>query len=210
MPRTKKTAPSIEPGPKKLPKTQRSQDIFDAILDATAVVLQQEGIEGLTSNKISQKAGVSVGSFYQYFPNKESVLAELSRRQEERAYVLLRERMVDAEPTMESIAKSMISALASEDFGDIEMRRTLLGQVPLAWARSKSLENDQRLQDMVNTLLDSFGDEIRDGDRDVMTFILIHLVEQLVEAAVWRRPDLIGDPRFINELVLLALRYIRP
>ncbi len=50
-----------------------------AILEATAQVLEAEGLGATTTDRIAQRAGVSVGTLYQYFPNKESVLALLAR-----------------------------------------------------------------------------------------------------------------------------------
>ena len=50
-----------------------------AILEAAARILETGGATGLNTNAIAQRAGVSVGSLYQYFPNKEAILAELIR-----------------------------------------------------------------------------------------------------------------------------------
>ena len=64
--------------PRKLPRQERAQFTVDAILIATRKVLAEEGRERATTNRIAEVAGVSIGSLYQYFPNKE-VLIELVR-----------------------------------------------------------------------------------------------------------------------------------
>lgn len=66
--------------PLKMPRQGRSRATCDAILDAAARILEREGRKGLTTNHIAEKAGVSIGSLYQYFPGKEAILAELIRR----------------------------------------------------------------------------------------------------------------------------------
>lgn len=62
------------------PMQARGQATFEAILDATASLLEQVGGERLTTNLISQAAQVNVATLYQYFPNKQTVLLELFRR----------------------------------------------------------------------------------------------------------------------------------
>ena len=62
------------------PQQQRSQRRIDAILDATEAELLAPGIGAVTTNGIAARAGTSVGSLYQYFPNKEAVLAALGQR----------------------------------------------------------------------------------------------------------------------------------
>jgi AcrR family transcriptional regulator len=62
------------------PMQARGQATFEAILDATAVLLDQVGGERLTTNLIARAADVNVATLYQYFPNKQTVLLELFRR----------------------------------------------------------------------------------------------------------------------------------
>ena len=50
---------------------------------ATAQILSREGLAGVTTNRIAEKAGVSIGSLYQYFPNREALVAEVRRRYDE-------------------------------------------------------------------------------------------------------------------------------
>src|SRR5262245_5732905 len=66
--------------PRKTPAQDRSRAMVEVILDAAARVLVKDGYGAFTTNRVAEKAGVSVGSLYQYFPNKESMLAELMRR----------------------------------------------------------------------------------------------------------------------------------
>src|SRR3990172_4782804 len=66
--------------PRKQPKQARSQTTVEAILEATARILAAEGRARLSTNRVAEVAGVSVGSLYQYFPNKDALLAELRRR----------------------------------------------------------------------------------------------------------------------------------
>jgi AcrR family transcriptional regulator len=68
--------------PRKQPLQSRSKETFGAILEATARILETEGLEAANTNAIAARAGVSVGSLYQYFPDKAAIFAELIRQAE--------------------------------------------------------------------------------------------------------------------------------
>src|SRR5271154_532489 len=66
--------------PRKLPTQQRSEATVEAILQAAAQVFERHGYAAGTTNRIAERAGVSIGSLYQYFPNKDAVLVALTER----------------------------------------------------------------------------------------------------------------------------------
>ena len=66
--------------PRRKPSQERSRDRVERILDATASLLSEVAVDKITTAAIAQKAGVPIGSVYQYFPNKLAVLAQLARR----------------------------------------------------------------------------------------------------------------------------------
>jgi AcrR family transcriptional regulator len=66
---------------RKRPSQQRSQDTMDAVLEAAAQVLEAGGLRGFNTNAVAARAGVSIGSLYQYFPGKDAVMAALVRRE---------------------------------------------------------------------------------------------------------------------------------
>lgn len=70
--------PTLEP--RKIPRQGRSRATVDAILDACAEGLISRGYEALTTNSISERAGVSIGTLYEYFPNRDAVGAALAAR----------------------------------------------------------------------------------------------------------------------------------
>lgn len=67
--------------PRKQPQQGRARATWEAVLDAAAQLLREEGAASLTTNRVAERAGVSIGSLYQYFPTKQAIYAELSRRQ---------------------------------------------------------------------------------------------------------------------------------
>lgn len=74
--------------PRKLPRQERAAATVAAILEAAAVILETEGFDGYTTNAIAERAGASIGSLYQYFPNKSALTRALIAREDS---ALLRE-----------------------------------------------------------------------------------------------------------------------
>ncbi|SHN43664.1 DNA-binding transcriptional regulator, AcrR family [Duganella sacchari] len=67
--------------PRKAPSQSRSAQTVETILEGAAHILEQLGLEGYTTNAIAAKAGVSIGSLYQYFPSKDAVTIALIERE---------------------------------------------------------------------------------------------------------------------------------
>ena len=68
-------APHLQP--RKSPSQSRSQKTVDYILEAAAHILEAQGFDGYTTNAIAERAGVSIGSLYQYFPGRDAVTVAL-------------------------------------------------------------------------------------------------------------------------------------
>jgi AcrR family transcriptional regulator len=72
--------------PRKTPSQSRSEDTVASIIEAAAQVLETEGFEGFNTNAVAARAGVSIGSLYQYFPGKDALTVALIRRETRRFY----------------------------------------------------------------------------------------------------------------------------
>ena len=78
MPRSLKTSPLR---PRKTPRQPRSAETVASILEAAAQILETKGFEGFNTNAVARRAGVSIGSLYQYFPGKDALMIALMRRE---------------------------------------------------------------------------------------------------------------------------------
>jgi AcrR family transcriptional regulator len=70
----------VEVEPRRIPTQERSRKRFDAMLDAFAELLVEMGFEAITTHHVAERAGVPVGTLYQFFPNKYALATALSRR----------------------------------------------------------------------------------------------------------------------------------
>lgn len=76
--------PPTLPVPRKRPRQARAQATWDAIVEAAAQLLAERGLGLLTTNAVAERAGVSIGSLYQYFPNRDALMVALIERQQAR------------------------------------------------------------------------------------------------------------------------------
>ncbi|WP_180113449.1 TetR/AcrR family transcriptional regulator [Acinetobacter sp. YH12073] len=82
---------------RKRPQQQRAKMIVESILQAAQLCIAEQGLLELTTPKIAEKSGVSVGSIYQYFENKEQIVEELLLRKSEQLGLALKNIVVEQE-----------------------------------------------------------------------------------------------------------------
>ena len=82
---------------RKKPQQQRAKLIVDHILQAAQICIVEQGLMHITTPKIAEKAGVSVGSLYQYFENKEEIIQELLCRKSENLGLALKQMVITQE-----------------------------------------------------------------------------------------------------------------
>ncbi len=102
---------------RKSPQQDRSRVTVDAILTATAHILTQESYDTASTNRIAECAGVSIGSLYQYFPNKEALVAALIERHANEMVEIIESKLQDLfeapiEVMFSEIVKTCIAAHA--------------------------------------------------------------------------------------------------
>lgn len=79
--------------PRRRPRQARSRATHDALLEAAAQIISRHGLAGFTTNAVADRAGVSIGSLYQYFPNKDALMVALIERTQQRQQAELRSAM---------------------------------------------------------------------------------------------------------------------
>ena len=81
IPMTKKRTTAKATTLHKLPRQKRAEDTVAVIVEAAASILERDGFEGFNTNAVAEKAGVSIGSLYQYFPSKNALLSAVIERE---------------------------------------------------------------------------------------------------------------------------------
>jgi len=197
---------STETTPRKRPRQKRAQATVDAILDATAELLVSHGYDKLSTNKVAQRAGVSVGSLYQYFGNKESLVLALVERHTEQMLGLLESNIaafIDA-PLPDGV-RAYVRAMVDAHMQDPALHKVMLQQVlHLGFEHIETLE--KRARQMVHAILELKRDEILPDDPELAAYVLVITVESLAHRAVLS-PRLDRDA-LCDEICTFVLRYL--
>ena len=116
---------------RKKPQQARSNDLVAAILEAALQVLAKEGASRFTTTRVAERAGVSVGSIYQYFPNKASILFRLQSDEWRETTAMLRDTLQDASrPPLERLRR-LVHAFVKSECDEAEVRTALADAAPL-------------------------------------------------------------------------------
>lgn len=116
---------------RKQPKQARSNDLVAAVLEAALQVLAEEGAPRFTTTRVAEKAGVSVGSLYQYFPNKAAILFRLQCDEWQRTTAMLIDIVTDtARPPLARV-RSFVHAFVRSECEEAAMRVALNDAAPL-------------------------------------------------------------------------------
>lgn len=194
--------------PRRLPRQARSRATFDAIIEATARVLVAEGYDRLNTNRVAQVAGVSVGSLYQYFPNKESLVLAVIRDHSIKMIELLAvsaQDLADApiDVAVRTYVRSTIAAHASAP----ELHRALVQQaMHIGLEHLRELELQVRA--IIRAWLERHRDEILPTDLEAASFVLVTSVEALIHGALLDDPERLAGGGLEHEICDLILRYL--
>lgn len=153
--------------PRKLPQQDRSKFTVDAILTATAHILTEEGYDKASTNRIAERAGISIGSLYQYFPNKESLIAALRARHVNSMMAVIESKLRDLfdapiAVVLPKIVKASLAAHAIEP----ALHKVLHEQVP----RLSGTESENRMTELLRTYLAQQCDHIPPQNLDYLVF----------------------------------------
>jgi AcrR family transcriptional regulator len=195
--------------PRKRPRQQRSKATVDTILEATARVLKKQGFDGLSTNAVAAQAGVSIGSLYQYFPNKEALVAKLiDRHMEDMNAAIFAELTRVAVMPIAQAARAVVELTIRAHSVDIDLHRVLTEQVPRIGKLARLRELDEICHRMVAGLLAARKGELAIADPDLAAFILVSTIEAVIHRAALLYPARLRDPRLVDETTLVVTRYL--
>ncbi|WP_273838200.1 TetR family transcriptional regulator [Serratia marcescens] len=116
---------------RKQPQQARSAELVSAILTAAIQVLAQEGAARFTTARVAERAGVSVGSLYQYFPNKAAILFRLQSDEWRQTTDMLSRILADREKTPFARLRLLVQAFIRSECEEAQMRVALNDAAPL-------------------------------------------------------------------------------
>lgn len=172
---------------RKRPKQARSAELVAAILEAAVQVLRQEGAQRFTSARVAEKAGVSVGSLYQYFPNKAAILFRLQCDEWQQTTALLRDILEDTgKPPLERLRQVVLAFIQSE-CDEASVRIALDDAAPLyrdaPEAREAKASGDLTVQRFMQEVLPEAAEATRAMAGDLIKTTLSTVGKEFSEAS---------------------------
>ncbi|MFB9835576.1 TetR/AcrR family transcriptional regulator [Actinoallomurus acaciae] len=195
--------------PRKQPRQVRAELTRQRILTAAAHIFAEYGYAAGTTNRIAERARVSIGSLYQYYPNKDAILAELLTRHldGDRSAATLR-RHKDLPEPLEDVIRLFVRVVIENHLDDPQLLRIMIEQAPRS---GELLERVTRQEwEMIGDLRDLFErhPEVRVRDKDTAARLVASTVELAVHQLV-AAPGSIDTTRLENELVAMITGYLR-
>ena len=190
---------------RRTPRQVRARATVELIFAATARILQRGGRAALNTNAVAEQAGISIGTLYQYFPNKEAIMIAMARRQLESdrlAVMTALSRALD-DPDAQA-ARIAINRLIDVSRTNQKVRR-IITQAHLAQGFGDELAKPVQ---EITQMLAARTDRILPGRTEpisaVTLFVLTRAVVGVIRAAVHEESSFLGTAEFEDELVRLV------
>jgi AcrR family transcriptional regulator len=186
------------------PKQQRSRQTVDCVLEAVRLVVKRHGTQAITTNRIAEAAGVSVGSLYQYFPDKRAIFAALHDRHVDDVRQFIGQTTADyASAPLQDFTRELVRGLVNVHADAAELHDIVSAAVPEGALGFK------------NALHHTFGQVLSRADlkpysldeTERMLFVLPPMVESLVHGSVHQARDLPRDAAR-SEAIRTVLVYV--
>jgi AcrR family transcriptional regulator len=193
------------------PVQKQSPETVGFLYEAVARILEQGAKARLTTNHIAEKAGVSIGTLYGYFPNKGSLLTGMALKEAERQQSRLMTLMSDGgEPDCPEAVVRHVMCAALRPFGARSQVRSRMMELllrdddVLEAARSAQ---DRILSMMINTISAKWPDRVADMSDDAR-FVLAAAVFGAVQSTARDRPDYFGTQEFEDEITSFVVQRV--
>lgn len=195
--------------PRKLPRQRRSRATVEAILEACARILRESGQAGLTTNRIAERAGVGIGSVYQFFPNREAIIVALAEQRLAQLGRALQQELEAALPLpgIDGI-RQLLTRLLAEVGADRELYRLLLREASLLRELPEVQRAINRFHDWVSLGAHRAGGRVNLPAFDADIWLIVRMVGNALLDIAFDQADRDQQDRLIEELARLSGRMI--
>ncbi len=197
--------------PRRRPVQERSTATVEAILQAAAQVFERHGYAAGTTNRIAERAGVSIGTLYQYFPNKDAILVALTERhmqEGERMLAPLLEELIERPPALADALERVLRVLLELHAEQPGLHRVLFEEAPRPPELRDRLE---RLFELASTALAGYLaslPEVAVADVGLAAQLVVQTVEAVTHGLVIHPRAGVSAEAYVGETVTMLERYL--
>jgi len=194
--------------PRRKPRQVRAELTRERILTAAAHVFAEHGYAAGTTNRIAERARISIGSLYQYFPNKDAILAELLVRHVDRGTWTAADQLDLTTGTLEAAVRTLVRDAIDNHRDDPQLLRIMIEEAPMSQELLDAVDRHGKTR--VRQVRDLLARHPDVGVRDLDTAAeLIVFTVELNTHKLMAAPQTIPVETFENELVAMVTRYLR-
>ncbi|WP_082709808.1 TetR/AcrR family transcriptional regulator [Burkholderia sp. TSV86] len=197
------------PQPRKRPRQARSAQTVELILEATARLLAERGYACMTTNMVAERAGVSVGSVYQYFPNKSSLVAALHERHAVQIRKAIEQCLATRSSDLGHSIEAVVRAMMAEHENAPALHQVLEQEFRFFDAPLADSPADTQILCCLRTLLEKHQHEVAAIDLDLAAWTLLQVAQSLVHAAVIDPPWQFAPDEIERSIVRIILGFLR-
>jgi AcrR family transcriptional regulator len=191
---------------RKEPRQARSRATVEAIIEAGAHVLSELGWAGFTTNKVAEAAGVSIGSLYQYFPDKLSLVEAIRRRHFDHVLSVIAMSAAGGKP-LKKFAQELVRGMIAAHSIHPTLHQVLLDEAPGdRGSRAAHASFQAQYLNHYATAVAAYRKPGRSGDTETVARVLSSAVEGVIHNAA--RRHMLAAPELERELVALLCSYL--
>jgi AcrR family transcriptional regulator len=205
--------------PRKQPKQERSQATVEAILSATTHILTENGYDQLTTNRVAERAGVSIGSLYQYFPNKDALIFALAEHHANEMVQLAQhylealtealsvgEASLQENSTVPEVLGQIVKAALAAHAVNPKLHRVLHEQISHREAMQRL--DRAKMDNMLRSFLARHSDQIQPKNLALTVFMVERTIRAVIHGAMIDHPELLKTGEFEQELIAMLSAYL--
>jgi AcrR family transcriptional regulator len=195
--------------PRRTPRQRRSQIVFDKILATAKTLFQQDGYAYVSTNKIAEKANISIGTLYQYFANCESIALAVYEDSCAKAASIMKRKTSDSLgcPLDASIPK-LIEGVFETFEKDRYALLQLISEVPALRHASQPLSYDRLIHRTTQMFIDHHLTDIDPTTVARKSYVINSCVTGVISRYLDERPDILNKKEVVAEITELVRNYI--
>ena len=188
----------------KKPKQARARATVEAILQATELMINEDGFEEISTNKIAKRAGVSIGSLYQFFPNKEAIFVALEERLiEQLSLEVGRTMLAHSETSAELLAELILDQVFAAAKDQPQMTRLFSQFISHPGGTKSLLKLQEKIIVLGRQLLLKNKSHVYFEDAHTTSHVLSNMCVLLLANFFAHPQSYVSEEQFRKELLLL-------
>jgi AcrR family transcriptional regulator len=195
--------------PTRKPRQARAKFTRETLIDAATQVLREQGFEAFNTNRVAEKAGISIGSLYQYFPNKQALTEAILLRHVGQLAGAIATGMAQAVALpMAEIVDLLVTITTDVYAADLQLQRVVHEQIPRHQSDAVMNPTLAQMTQWLAALFEAHSQEMRPMDFHIAADMVTHLVKDITCRVLLNTPNEAAMQAARQELCVMVRTYL--